>query len=118
MENKKQTDVEITIQTWDETKKCAAEFKKLLRILTARIKNLEENRFSEELPAKIDQELNSFSERITDTAAQLHEIPHLVSELQNTMLKFNLINQPPQIRQKRGSKYSSVCLFVNVNHNF
>ncbi|XP_063404233.1 uncharacterized protein LOC134687706 [Mytilus trossulus] len=102
MENKKETDVGITIQTWDETQKCAAEFKKLLRILTARIKNLEETRFSEELRATIDQELNCFSERITDTAAQLNEIPHLVAELQNTMLKFNLTNQLPHIRRERG----------------
>lgn len=103
MDNKKETDVESTIHTFDETMKCALELKKLLRILNARIKNLEDDRFGKE--SKIDRSRDCISEKIADTAANIHEIPYLVAELQNNMQKYNLVIQPSYIREEKGSKF-------------
>lgn len=100
MDNKKETDVESTIHTLDETKKCALEFKKLLRILNARFKNLEDDRFGEE--SKIDQNRNRISERIMQTAINIHDIPNLIAELQNNMQKFSFAFQPSYIREEKG----------------
>lgn len=75
---------------------------KLLRILNARIKNLEDDRFGEE--PIIDRSRDCISENITGTAANIHEIPYLVAELQNNMQKYNLLIQPSYIREEKGSK--------------
>lgn len=102
MDSEKETDVDLTIQALDETAKCAVEFKKLLRLLNARIRNLEDGR-SEEAPI-IEQKLDYVSERIEGTAVHVHEVTILATELQNNMQKLNFFIQPPNIREKKGRR--------------
>lgn len=104
MDNRKETDVEAVFQNLIKTTDCAVELKKLMRILTARIKNLQDDISKE--PKNIEQTHDCFSERMVETAKHLHEITSLATELQNNIQKLNieLSIQPANIREQKGRR--------------
>ncbi|CAG2240880.1 unnamed protein product [Mytilus edulis] len=102
MDSEKETDFDLTIQALDQITKCAVEFKKLLRLSNARVKNLEDGR-SEEEPIT-EQKLDCISERLEGTSVHVHEVTILAAELQNNMQKLNFAYQPPNIRERKGRR--------------
>ncbi|CAC5384250.1 unnamed protein product [Mytilus coruscus] len=112
MEGKKESDVDLTIQALNDTEKLGVEYRKQLRMVNTRIRNLQEDKLIE--ATQNEQKTNIISGKLEKIAAGNNEVTILLEKFQNNRNKYKELANLPMKREEKGIQASESAVFVRA----
>ncbi|XP_052087440.1 uncharacterized protein LOC127724492 [Mytilus californianus] len=100
MEGKNESDVDLTIQALDDIEKLGVEYRKQLRMVNTRIRNLQEDKLIE--ATLNEQKTDIISGKLEKIAAGNNEVTILLAKFQNNTKIWKELANLPMKREEKG----------------